>query len=188
LHLYKGHRFLHEHILDSRTHQKVLNCYQYLPLSSAHPPHAKAAWIRAELLRHVRNCSDLDQYLELRRLFFLRLRARGYPPKLLCGIFRTVNYQSMRPGLLLGPSAAATAAAQQPHRDVATLVLQYSPITYSGRAKLLDALPRVAPTLSSLYSMRIAWTVPKHLGSYIMRMEFPNPNPSTGQVLAPNSN
>jgi hypothetical protein len=175
LHLSKGARFRQLNLLDSRTHQKVLNTYQYLPLSSCHPLHVKTSWIRAELLRHVRNCSDLDDYLSMSQLFCHRLRARGYPPKLLRRLFTSVHYES-RPallGLVPRPDSARTSNAD---KDTATLVLPFSDVTKNNSRGLRQLLQQHTPTLLQHYSIRIAWTVPPHLGGHFMRMEFPNPD------------
>ena len=88
--------------LLTKTYQKPMNAYQYIPWSSYHPLHVKKAWIKAELLRHVRNCSELNSFLEIRKKFYLRLRARGYPHGFLNKVFLTVDYQNTRAFTLTG--------------------------------------------------------------------------------------
>jgi len=83
--------------LETQTYQKPMNAYQYIPWSSYHPLHAKKGWIKAELLRHVRNNSNLNDFLEIRKKFYMRLRARGYPHRFLVQVFNQVDYQSCRP-------------------------------------------------------------------------------------------
>ena len=65
-------------LLDYSTHQKALNKYLYIPSSSFHPPELKAGWIKAELVRHVRNCSTELEFLRICTAFALRLLSRGY--------------------------------------------------------------------------------------------------------------
>jgi hypothetical protein len=177
LHLFKGPRFSQHHLLDSRTHQKVLNTYQYLPLCTAHALHVKISWIRAELLRHVRNCSDLDSYLDLSRLFYYRLRARGYAPKFLRRIFGSVRYESRTALLSLVPITKPSGTRSN-NQHTATLVLPFSYTTQANSSRLHQLLEQHCPTLLKHYSIRIAWKVPSHLGSHFMRMEFPNRNPN----------
>jgi hypothetical protein len=175
LHLFKGARFQSSCLLDSRTHQKVLNTYQYLPLSSCHPLHVKTSWIRGELLRHVRNCTDLDDYMSMSQLFAHRLRARGYPPNLLRRLFTTVQYES-RPALLGLVPKPDNAPNSNADKHTATLVLPFSNTTSNNIPGLRHLLEQHTPTLLQHYSIRIAWKVPPHLGGHFMRMEFPNPD------------
>lgn len=92
LHIFKGSQFMETGILDTSVHQKALNAYLYIPWSSWHPDRTKAAFITTELKRYVRNSSSIKNYLTLKRIFWSRLRARGYPPKFLENIFSKVKY------------------------------------------------------------------------------------------------
>jgi len=99
LHISKGARYRASAILDTATHQKLLNRYLYIPQMSFHPQHVYAAWIRAELLRYLRNSSTEDGFYKIRDLFISRLLSRGYRPKFIASIFSKVSYTD-RPQLL----------------------------------------------------------------------------------------
>jgi hypothetical protein len=82
--------------LNVKTHQKTLNNYLYVPFNSFHPYANKIAWIKTELLRYVRTCSQPSDFLQIREAFFYRLCARGYPTRILLPIFNEVHH-NMRP-------------------------------------------------------------------------------------------
>lgn len=92
LHIYKGERYRASGILDLTVHQKVMNTYLYLPFQSYHPTFMKKSFVKGELIRYVRLCSNAREFLNIRQLFWDRLRARGYPRSFLRPIFTTVDY------------------------------------------------------------------------------------------------
>jgi hypothetical protein len=90
--IYKGERYQREKRFDVRVHQKQINRYLYIPYTSFHTYHNKIGWIKAELIRYIRNTSSIDEYIKIKKLFFRRLRDRGYPPRFLLNIFNTVMH------------------------------------------------------------------------------------------------
>ncbi|KAI8968777.1 hypothetical protein BDB01DRAFT_695692, partial [Pilobolus umbonatus] len=58
-----------------------LNKYLYVPFHSYHPKENKSGFIKAELIRYVRNCSSYEDFATVASNFFVRLRDRGYPPR-----------------------------------------------------------------------------------------------------------
>lgn len=78
--------------VDFRTHQKRLNKYLYLPAFTHHSDSSLRGFIHGELLRYLRNSSDVLAFLDTRTMFFQRLRARGYPPAMLRLVFAKVVY------------------------------------------------------------------------------------------------
>lgn len=92
----KGNRFYQEdpHIVDIEIHQKALNAYLYIPYISFHRTCSKGAFITTELQRYVRNCSNVNKFIEVRQHFFNRLRERGYPDKFLAYWFKRIRYSS----------------------------------------------------------------------------------------------
>jgi hypothetical protein len=79
--------------IDFSTHQKRLNKYLYLPSFSHHSDASLRGFIHGELLRYLRNSSNLLAFHTTRSLFYHRLRARGHPHKFLLQIFAKVQYQ-----------------------------------------------------------------------------------------------
>jgi hypothetical protein len=69
--------------IETRTYQKPMNLYLYLTASSAHPKGVMKGMIYGELKRYHRQNSRREDYLEIVRLLFVRLRARGWDAELL---------------------------------------------------------------------------------------------------------
>lgn len=92
LYIHKGQRFQQSGILDLKVYQKELNYYLYTPFSSWHTPASKGGLIITELKRYVRNSSSRDDYITIKRAFYERLRARGYPRPFLAKYFDKVKY------------------------------------------------------------------------------------------------
>lgn len=103
LHIHKGKRFVSQGRFDLAVHQKKMNLYLYIPFSSFHTDAAKRSFIQTELMRYIRNSSDRDAYLQLKRLFYQRLRDRGYPSSFLLPVFNSIFYEDR--ALFLHPSA-----------------------------------------------------------------------------------
>jgi hypothetical protein len=80
----------------TRVYQKPLNAYQYIPWSSYHPNSVKLAFVKGELIRYVRLSSFESDFIQIRRDFWLRLRARGYPIRWLRKAFSVVSYSTCR--------------------------------------------------------------------------------------------
>jgi hypothetical protein len=92
LSIHKGQRFRTRGIFDTRVHQKKMNLYLYIPFNSFHTAAAKRSFILTELMRYIRNSSDEADYNALKRLFFQRLRDRGYPSSFLEPEFNSIHY------------------------------------------------------------------------------------------------
>ena len=103
VYLYKGHRFHTDGFIDTSVYQKPLNRYLYIPYSSFHSKVQKTAFIKAELLRYIRISSSRLDFLKIRRLFYWRLRLRGYPKAFLLEIFDHLKYQDRSKHLILKP-------------------------------------------------------------------------------------
>lgn len=93
LFFYKGERFHATGMLDFKIHQKALNKYLYLPHGSYHTDSSKKGFIKAELQRYIRSSSSIENYIEMKKVFFARLRNRGYPSDFITKIFETVKYK-----------------------------------------------------------------------------------------------
>ncbi|KAJ9087725.1 hypothetical protein DSO57_1030390 [Entomophthora muscae] len=66
--------------LQVRVHQKVLDCYLYLPYNLCHSCDVIKPWIKTEIIQYIRNSSCKLDFLDIRAKFAARLRARSYPP------------------------------------------------------------------------------------------------------------
>ncbi len=90
--IHKGDRFRTVALFDLKVHQKKMNLYLYIPYHSFHTDAAKRSFIQTELMRYIRNSSDQQSYLNLKSLFYARLRDRGYPTRFLSVIFDSIFY------------------------------------------------------------------------------------------------
>lgn len=122
LHIFKGERFNKENKLDIEVHQKSMNMYLYIPFTSFHTRKTKEGLVITELQRYIRNTSSFERYMTVKRKFYLRLRARGYPPKFLKPLFNSVSY-TKRSVLLQGKSSTET------NSTPFIFLTQYNPVT-----------------------------------------------------------
>jgi len=101
--VHKGRRFKESGVFDLRVHQKKMNLYLYITWHSFHTPALKRSFIQTELMRYIRNSSDHAEYTQLKRVFWQRLRDRGYPVPFLMELFNSIWYQDR--DFFLWPSA-----------------------------------------------------------------------------------
>ena len=92
LHIFKGDRFQETGLLDYEVYQKPINRYLYIPFHSFHTTASKQSFISTELDRYVTHSSNARHNLRVKRLFYKRLRARGYPLKFLSPLFKKHSY------------------------------------------------------------------------------------------------
>ena len=98
--IYKPDDISSSHRLNTRTYQKPLNVYAYIPSKSFHPSHTKKAFIRGELIRYIKNSSEYKDFRIIKALFWTRLRRRGYSSNFLQPIFESVSYDNRASYLL----------------------------------------------------------------------------------------
>lgn len=96
LRIHKGRRFAESLVFDLSVHQKKMNLYLYIPYLSFHTDAAKRSFIQTELMRYIRNSSDKTEYAELKKIFYQRLRDRGYPASFLLPLFGSIFYADRR--------------------------------------------------------------------------------------------
>jgi hypothetical protein len=103
LRIHKGERFEASGIFDLAVHQKKMNLYLYIPYNSFHTDAMKRGFIQTELMRYIRNSSNVKDYSRLKQVFYERLRARGYPAEFLRPLFDNIFYRDRQ--FFLWPSA-----------------------------------------------------------------------------------
>lgn len=91
--------------LATAPYQKRLNAYLYIPWTSYHPTFVKRSFVKGELIRYVRLCSEYNSFVRIAKSFRARLRARGYPPRWLDKIFLEVDWFERRATSLLPKSS-----------------------------------------------------------------------------------
>ena len=97
LEFFKGPRFFLTGYFDTKTYQKPMNSYLYIPPFSAHSKINYSAVILSQLKNYCMYCSSPADYLSLKRVYYDRLLARGYTPKDLIELFELpLDRQNLR--------------------------------------------------------------------------------------------
>ena len=73
--------------VETRTYQKEMNLYLYIPPSSAHPPGCFKGLIFGNLLTYWQQNSHREDFIAIARSFAQRLTARGYSEKMVHDLF-----------------------------------------------------------------------------------------------------
>ena len=87
-----GERFRTRGILDTSIFRKDIALMPYTDIKSNHPPWMKLNWIKCEVIRLIRLCSNKDDYIAQKLKFFHHLVDRGYNRRKIIPILNSVNY------------------------------------------------------------------------------------------------
>ena len=166
--------------LSTRLYSKPQNAYLYIPANSLHSGHMFQAFINAEISRYRLMCMVDSDYLDLRKLLFLRLRSRGYSERYLYLVFS--NHLPSRPVLLAGRRMAAT---KPKSRSVPTLLFK---VEHNPQTRYLQPFLHTALSTASLpYEEKrrlfrnqpatICWLNPPTLGKMFMSNNICRPLP-----------
>ena len=90
--VFKGLRLPCLGILDSQTHFKPTETFQYTHFSSCHPFNTKKGFIKGEALRLLRTNSVKENFYKHKRDFEQRFYNRGYPTTLVDKILTEVQF------------------------------------------------------------------------------------------------
>jgi len=176
---YKGHNFSSTLTLSSRIHQKAYNQYQYLPYNSYHPKHQKISFITGEIRRYIIRESTLEGFIKLRNLFYFRLRARGYPSKLILFCFNKLQY-GHRLTLLESLPKRTTSKNRAPlvfklQHNCFTQALNMGAFLTLIRANLTTNCPELEP----LDRPTLAWINPPKISHHLVKNQPPTSQKST---------
>ena len=100
LRFWKGPGWSHTGFLDCEVYQKPVSKFLYLPFRSETPRATLRGMIIGELIRFITHCSDYMAFLRIAKLFWFRLRARGYPHRFLNKAFALAPKYTDRDTLL----------------------------------------------------------------------------------------
>ena len=78
--------------IETSVFQKTLNKYLYITPHSLHAPHTFAGFIKGELIRYARLSTNIFNFIFLKKLFYSRLRNRGFAHAFLLPIFRKIDW------------------------------------------------------------------------------------------------
>ena len=172
--MFKGPRFQATGRLDVRVYQKPVNTYLYLPYSSYHPLHCKTGFIVSELNRYLLRSTSSSDYLAVKKAFYWRLRARGYPMRLLQKVFSSRVF-SQRHQLLEQVLFKSTSKVLPSHGPF-VLKVTYSPL--SERLALGWLLRRLKSALFSrgLTAGRsrfiVAWKLSRRIRHFLVHAKM----------------
>ena len=79
--VYKGNRFVTESVLDTCTHYKATETFQYTYFSLRHPPGVKRGFIKGEALRLLRTNSTKAKFEERNQTFRITAYREGLSQK-----------------------------------------------------------------------------------------------------------
>lgn len=83
--------------LRTKTHQKALNLYLYLPAASAHPPGVLKGLIYGLVKKYAMQNPDTNDFKSIVNLLLQRLQSRGYRASKLLPIFRAALEETRAP-------------------------------------------------------------------------------------------
>ncbi|KAJ7779733.1 hypothetical protein B0H16DRAFT_1300148 [Mycena metata] len=95
-----------------------------IPWKSCHSADSEHAWVKGELIRYVRICSNEADFAKTRKDYAIRLHDRGYPGRWLQNVFDEVEYKAERPKVLKSPLPNGEGDGQELH----LLKLTHNPI------------------------------------------------------------
>ena len=116
--VYKGTRFEKESILETRTHFKPTETFQYTHFKSCHPPGVKKSFAKGEALRLLRTNSSKETFEENINKFKENLRLRGYPNNLIEKVLSEVKFSDRKSALKIKTKAS---------KAILPFVTQYNP-------------------------------------------------------------
>ena len=92
LDIFKSHKYTNERILDTRTHTKATDTFQYLSRNSCHPIRTFKGLIKGELLRYARTCNNNEDFISKVHFFTQKLQRRNYKKAEITQIIREVKH------------------------------------------------------------------------------------------------
>lgn len=79
--MYKGNRFFHHNILDSKVHFKMTDTHELLDHHSFHPKHTFNGIIKSQLIRFLRICNNMQDFHDATSMLFTALAERRHYSK-----------------------------------------------------------------------------------------------------------
>lgn len=157
-----------ESIIETQTHQKLLNKYLYLPPTSYHPKHTQLGFIKGELIRYARLSSNLQKFNNTKQLFQQRLSLRGYPLWHTNPIFQNFNYSDHH----------TFKPKQQQNIPKFPFILPYNPTTANlNVSQIYRNTTNYEYLPLALKNIVNAWSQPPSLGQMLIKAAIRN-NPS----------
>jgi hypothetical protein len=164
---FKGPIWTAHRRLDVCLYSKPVNGYLYKTFDSAAPLSQYKGVVLGELIRYIKRSSCPLAYMALSRLFYLRLRDRGYPPRFLREAFGSAPSWFARPRLL-------SHATQQPDSGrLRALVMPYSrELERTNLARVLHAHDALLPSHLVGDKSLVAWCAAPRLAAALIQYRY----------------
>lgn len=89
--IYKDNNFDQTGKLQTKTHIKTTNTFQYIHYTSHHPPATKRSVLKSELIRYKNQCTKQEDYKKLKKEYIQHFLGRGYPFKIIIQVIKEVE-------------------------------------------------------------------------------------------------
>ena len=174
LKIFKGNKFQSNATLDTKVFTKPTETYQYLDRKSAHPLATFNGFIKGEVLRYARLCSNVNDFIEKRDLFTQKLIARSYKHDEISSAIKGINHEERQ---------SNSALKQQSKTPPLVFKLTYTPHIKTKQLKtaLIKHWDKIAthPQLSLLFPEQpiISYKRASNLKDLLVKSRFiPNKN------------
>jgi len=175
-----------EGYVQTKTYQKEMNLYLYIPPSSAHPPGAFKGLVFGNLQTYWLQNSKKEDFIAIARSFAQHLIARGFSPQLVDTLYREAGRrldEANQRRLLNGPLPKPT---KDDHRDTLFLHWRYHPRDISRQA-IRQAYDATCAGHTGFARLIIAYSRPKNLRDALMKTQMDEPEGSrASNFLEPN--
>ena len=129
--IFKGNRFSHHNILDTKVYFKVTDTHELLHKNSWHPKHIFGGIVKSQLIRYLRICNNMSDFHETTSKLFKVLRERRhYSTRLL----RKIKSDFLRVYHEMGDKEDPAGASMKCGNKYCTCCLYIEETSYFGEA------------------------------------------------------
>ena len=172
--VFKGPRLSTLKILDSQTHFKPTETFQYTDFSSCHPFNTKKGFIKGEALRLLRTNSVKENFDKYKRDFKQRLCNRGYPTALVDKILTEVQFSDRTEDLR---------NKTKKEKEMLPFVTTYNPATPNLKKILMKHwhIIQQQPKLAHIFNQPpiVSYRKEKSLKDILVRAKLPSNTPQS---------
>ena len=172
--VFKGPRLSTLKILDSQTHFKPTETFQYTHFSSCHPFNTKKGFIKGEALRLLRTNSVKENFDKHKRDFKQRLCNRGYPTALGHKILTEVQFSDRTEALRNKTKKA---------KEILPFVTTYNPATPNLKKILMKRwhIIQQQPKLTHIFNQPpiVSYRKEKSLKDILVHAKLPSNTPQS---------
>ena len=172
--VFKGPRLSSLRILDSQTHFKPTETFQYTHFSSFHPFNTKKGFNKGEAIRLLRTKSVKENFCKYKRDFEQRLGNRGYPAALVHKILTEVQFSDR---------AEALHNKTKKAKEILPFVNTFNPATPNLKKILMKNwhIIQQQPRLAHIFKQPpiVSYRKEKSLKDFLVRAKLPSITPQS---------